>query len=132
MSDHFCRLCHRGVELPSFAPGVCKQCADEVGMKPMPPPRRRAAPCSRCNGMTFARSMPREYSGEYDRAYPMTVTQPPRTVEKMFGTGNNVYTPDPRYGAGVLEVYTCLGCGLVEWYCQDPQKIPIGPEHMTD
>jgi hypothetical protein len=33
---------------------------------------------------------------------------------------------------GTLEVYVCVGRGFLEWYCQDPESIPIGPEYMTD
>lgn len=33
---------------------------------------------------------------------------------------------------GSLETYVCKGCGFVEWYCQDPESVPIGPEYMTE
>ncbi len=39
---------------------------------------------------------------------------------------------DPRDGFGVLEMYICRGCGFTDWYCQDPENIPIGPEYMTE
>ncbi|MGN6105742.1 MAG: hypothetical protein ACTHU0_11600 [Kofleriaceae bacterium] len=35
-------------------------------------------------------------------------------------------------GHGVLEMYICARCGFIEWYCQDPESIPIGPEYMTE
>ena len=35
-------------------------------------------------------------------------------------------------GRGVLEMYICTSCGFVEWYCQDPESIPIGPENMSE
>ena len=38
----------------------------------------------------------------------------------------------PRSGFGVIEGYACRRCGFVEWYCQDPNEIPIGPEYMTE
>jgi len=36
-----------------------------------------------------------------------------------------------RTGKGVLEMYICRACGFVEWYCQDPTELPIGPHYMT-
>ncbi len=33
---------------------------------------------------------------------------------------------------GWLEAYVCRACGFVEWYCCDPDKLPIGPEYMTE
>jgi hypothetical protein len=127
-----CRLCEQPLLEPSFAAGICADCARTIKMTPMPPPRRRAAPCARCNGMRFVRAIPREYSGEYDSLHPMTVTQEPRVEGKLFARTKNVYRPSPDLGFGALEMYACLGCGFVEWYCQDPENIPIGPEHMTD
>lgn len=35
-------------------------------------------------------------------------------------------------GDSMLETYTCLRCGFVEWYVEDPTEIPIGPEYMSD
>lgn len=39
---------------------------------------------------------------------------------------------EPRLGYGYLELYICRKCGLVEWICNDPERIPIGPGFMTE
>ncbi len=41
-------------------------------------------------------------------------------------------TSDTRRTFGLLEMYVCRRCGYVEWYCSDPQNIPVGPQFMTD
>jgi hypothetical protein len=35
-------------------------------------------------------------------------------------------------GLGLLELFVCRGCGLVEWYCNDPENLPIGPMYATE
>ena len=35
-------------------------------------------------------------------------------------------------GLGVFECYICKRCGFVDWYCQDPEHIPIGKQYMTE
>lgn len=121
--------------LPSF--DICAECANKTGVVPMPPARRPRKPCLRCNATRFIRAMPREYTaegGDYSRsvAAPMTVTAPPGQRERFFG-GYDVVTPNiVATGSGRLEMYICLQCGAVEWYCQDPERVPIGPEYMTE
>lgn len=68
------------------------------------------------------------------RAIPREIAQ---TAGPMFAayelTGSPFVAPiDPRRGFGVFEVFICKRCGFVEWYCEDPQEIPIGPEYMTE
>jgi hypothetical protein len=29
-------------------------------------------------------------------------------------------------------VCICKHCGLVEWFCLNPARIPIGPQYMTE
>ena len=29
-------------------------------------------------------------------------------------------------------MYTCVACGYVEWWCEEPSEIPIGPEYMSE
>lgn len=41
-------------------------------------------------------------------------------------------TADTRRSFGLLEMYVCRGCGYIEWYCSDPQTVPIGPQFMTE
>ncbi len=83
------------------------------------------------------RVIPREHTatpGEYGGkdVAPMALTVPPALMERFFFGGMKVETADLRFGAGMLETYTCVKCGYVEWYCHDPEKIPIGPEYMSD
>ena len=136
MPDAKCRLCRTLLLLPDQSArsvqDICNTCRDRLGLIPMPPPRRRAAPCKRCNGMKFVRVIPREFA-EYGNSAsypgevrPMTATHVPQFVGRM------VIAPAPDGGRGVLENYICMQCGFVEWYCGDPERIPIGPEFMTD
>ncbi len=32
----------------------------------------------------------------------------------------------------MLEIFICRTCSLVEWYCLDVERIPIGPQCMTE
>jgi hypothetical protein len=109
---------------------ACDDCARRTGLIAMGPPRRRVAPCSKCNHGKLVRFVPRELTTirtreGYVASYgPMFATYPPPGV---FET-----TIHPRSGFGVLEGYACRSCGFIEWYCQDPTEIPIGPEYMTE
>jgi hypothetical protein len=110
---------------------LCTTCAGTFGVVPMPPARRPRAPCGKCNGMKFIRAIPRELGMKIDEvAAPMAVTYQ-HEVEK----GWMVDAPmpiDPRKSLGQLEMYICRKCGFVEWYCADPEQIPIGPAYMTE
>jgi hypothetical protein len=63
---------------------------------------------------------------------PMTLTQAPYLESRLLGRGLKVATRPVTSGHGMLETYTCLRCGYVEWYCQQPLEIPIGPEYMSE
>lgn len=39
---------------------------------------------------------------------------------------------DVGLGLGLLELYICKQCGLVEWFCIDPEHIPIEASYMTE
>ena len=39
---------------------------------------------------------------------------------------------DPRRAFGLLEMYVCRDCGYIDWYCNDPRSVPIGPQFMTE
>lgn len=114
---------------------LCLRCADAYGVMPMRPARRPARPCQRCNGMKFVRAIPRELTatgrhGYVDRvASPMAVTY---QHEYQTGPISGPLALDPRKTYGYLEMYICRGCGFVEWYCSDPENIPIGPQFMTE
>ena len=133
-----CRLCALEMEPPPGFVDICYPCAKEVGIRPMPPPRRPARPCMRCNATKFVRAIPREYTATgsdhvFQRVAPMQLTAIPEVKGRLFFAGNEVSAPDiVTQGAGSVEVYACLSCGFIEWYCQDPEGIPIGPEFMTE
>jgi hypothetical protein len=108
---------------------TCDDCARLTGLIPLPPPRRPRRPCQRCNHDRLIRAIPRELSlleSSTPTSGPMFATYEirswARTVEPIH----------PRSGFGILEIYICRQCGFVEWYCQDPERIPIGPEYMTE
>ena len=127
MSEFRCSLCNALV----VAPGICVDCARNLGVVAMPPPRRPPAPCARCSHMKFVRVIPREYDSG-SRA-PMTLTSAPQThtIGGMISS-TTVSVTSAELGYGLLETYVCKKCGYVEWYCHDPERIPIGPQYMTD
>jgi hypothetical protein len=130
-----CKLCDRNEAEPN---GICVKCMDELGIIEMPPARRKAAPCVKCNGMKFIRVIPREHTVKADRDFntpelaPMTLTQAPKLQPKLIGRGMSVSAPSIVLGDGMLETYTCIACGYVEWWCENPTEIPIGPEYMSE
>ena len=130
-----CKLCDRN---PPAGNGICYECMDTLGIIEMPPPRRQASPCSKCNGFKFVRVIPREHTvvshleRNFPEIAPMTLTQKPQLAPRMFRKGVTVDAPTVVRGDGMLEAYTCLSCGFVEWYVEDPAEIPIGPEYMSE
>lgn len=123
-----CRAAHLE-EGNDAARGMCSQCSNRLGVIVMPPARRKAIPCRGCNGMKFVRAIPREIS-----AWPATYSADP-LVSLMSVTYEDPEPGEPlnaRRGLGLLEVYVCKKCGLVEWYCNDVEHIPIGPRYMTE
>lgn len=116
---------------------MCTKCAVNNGVRPMPPAMRPPAPCLRCKGLEFVRTVPREhsvrtagsYQGDAQTSAPMYFTYAP-----TFGTWSVARRPDIEIdkGYGQLEIYACVGCGFVEWYAHAPRDIPIHPHLMTD
>jgi hypothetical protein len=120
---------------------ICGDCATVLGIIPMPPPRRPAVPCRHCNGLQFVRVIPREFwatgSGGDHASFsyhvsPMGLTYTFEAKDKWIFKGKNVHPPLARHLRGLLETYVCWQCGHVEWFCNDPTQIPIGPEFMAD
>lgn len=110
-----CALCQRMLLPPEENRSVCVDCAQRSGAIVMPPPRRRTAPCSKCNHTKLVRVIPREVRDT--SAGPMFATYP---------------FPIGLAGLGMFEVFICKQCGFAEWYCHAPEEIPIGPEYMTE
>ncbi|HEY3805898.1 MAG TPA: hypothetical protein VGL61_24990 [Kofleriaceae bacterium] len=137
-----CSLCLTGEASDQFH--VCQDCADKLGLRPLPPSTRPAVPCTRCNATRFVRVVPREYSSDVDQglgsdvvtkhriAAPMTLTAHPVAEERWIRKGRTVAEPRITGGIGTLETFVCTGCGFVEWYCQSPQAIPVGHEYNSE
>jgi len=138
----FCKVCN-AIELHSESRkdyGICGDCVDTLGLAPMPPARRPPLPCMRCNAQRFVRAVPRTHA-----MHPTITTRGPVPVvavnkatfpvvldQHLFGTATTAVMPDATAGMGTLEAYICVKCGYVEWYCWEPEELPIGPEHMTE
>ena len=132
-----CRLC----QLPLYGKHVdiCDECRGKLGLTSIPPSRRPALPCSRCNRRKFVRVVPREHAvyavknGYRGLSAPMAATFKPDIRENLIFSGSTVGSLPVREDlCGMLEMYICLHCGFVEWYCQDPESIPIGAEYMSE
>jgi hypothetical protein len=136
-----CRVCEVSHHFP-HPTGVCQECRDKLGITVMPPPQRRAMPCRCCNGMKFVRAIPREYT-ETQYAGPNTAQMAATYEPKKQSRTSRIFTSKAGYDVtqadliadkayGLLELYICTACGLVEWFCREPAEIPIGPEYMTE
>jgi len=88
----------------------------------------------KCNGMQFIRAVPRELtpadSDQRAMALPMGLVYQYEVQRSRYAS--QPLPVDARKALGLLEVYVCRKCGFVEWYCSDPERIPIGPVYMTE
>jgi hypothetical protein len=136
-----CSVCQgkttKAPEPATLETGICGDCRTTLGIVPMGQPKRPALPCTRCNCMTFIRVVPREYTERKNAdatttpiAVAMTATQSPQTSTSWFG--GRTPSANARAGHGIMEMYICQGCGFVEWYCREPNEIPIGTAYMTE
>jgi hypothetical protein len=130
-----CKICQN--ELESWEREFCDNCRGTLGIVDMPPARRPLGPCHKCNGTKLIRVIPRMHTlltaGPYQTlsvTVPMRLTVVPTLASRWFH--ERVDHPDPQMMRGLLEAYVCRTCGFTEWYCSDPQNIPIGPEFMTE
>lgn len=112
-----CKVCEKTA---LSKPGICTACCTKLGIVAMPPARRGARPCTKCNGLKFVRVIPRELDGT---SAPMALTYDISAT----------IAADLARGFGKLEAYVCFKCNYVEWYVQgNAGDIPIGPEYMTE
>lgn len=122
---------------------ICDVCKAATGVREMAPPRRRPAPCTRCNHHLLIRVIPRELSvatntlgrplhSNYAHYAPMFATYQVKRVHRLEPDRAIIDPPQAEDGYGAFEMYICKRCGFVEWYCYNPQDIPIGPEYMTE
>lgn len=129
-----CVVCNRGpleTEL-QLARRTCDSCATKTGNIVLPPPRRRVAPCVKCNHAKIVRCVPRELSVVEELSQNVPSYGPMFAAYELRFRYDKVQPIHARSGFGVLEAYICRKCGFVEWYCQNAEEIPIGPEYMTE
>lgn len=95
---------------------------------------RPARPCRHCRHHKFVHARPREVGLDprwlYQHATQMRVTFVPQLRPGVFEVG--AAPIHPLEGIGILEQYICARCGAVDWYCVDPQHIPIHAWYMTE
>lgn len=133
-----CTLCksNDATSAPGRPAGLCAECAVDGAIVALPPSTRPARPCRVCDGRSFVRVVPREFSSTTERgdyAVPMYAVHGPRTRKNVFGSGSTTYAPDPRGGGlGLLEMFICRGCQAVEWYCHGAAELPIHPAYNTE
>lgn len=137
-NDANCKVCEQQLYGQGLQ-GICRACCETLGLVEMPPARRSARPCTVCNHMKFIRVIPREYTsyavknGYIAHSAPMTLTRETGATDRWVFPGKKVPPATSLEGGrGSLETYVCTTCGFVEWYCPDPESIPIGPEFMSE
>jgi DNA-directed RNA polymerase subunit RPC12/RpoP len=107
----------------AVALGACSECATQLDLVPLPPSRRPALPCARCGHARLVRAIPRAASHMFAAHSFETVP--------LWLAGKAI-RPESLSGRGMLEAFICCQCGFVEWYCNDPANLPIGPLYMTE
>ena len=128
--------------------GTCKYCSNDAGENDLCPSCtsrlglvpgaavRRALPCQRCNHPQLVRALARELSTAPDggrELFPMAVALVPKLMTGLFsGAAKGVVRGHFEQLVGVLEMYVCRRCGFTEWYCREPDKLPIGEEFGTE
>ncbi|HEY4056538.1 MAG TPA: hypothetical protein VGM39_08005 [Kofleriaceae bacterium] len=118
---------------------ACTSCAKTHGVVPMPELTRPPASCTRCNSRKFVRAIPREHSTtRQDKenaqlSTPMRVTHDAASsADSRWSEAREALPLEIEDGYGMLEMFICYGCGLVEWYVPTVQSIPISPAQMTE
>jgi hypothetical protein len=125
-----CAICGKLVMLPrEYARETCDNCARMTGAVALRPSQRPRLPCQRCHHDKLIRALPRELTQLQSGA---AATGPMFATYEIQTTAGGTYPIHARSGFGVLEIYVCKRCGFVEWYCNDPESIPIGPAYMTE
>jgi hypothetical protein len=133
MSDK-CAACNREpiVTGNERATQLCARCATALGVIAMPPPRRVFAPCRCCNGTSFIRAIPREVAPTLQGGSQVTAPMAVTIGGQEGGWLGFDVVADPKRTFGLLEMYVCRKCGYIDWYCNDPEAVPVGPQFMTE
>lgn len=111
---------------------MCFDCARKFGVRPMPPALRPPVPCTRCEGSRFVRTVPREHTNGVSAPMFLTHNVSGSAGNRPGGWFNGVEDLKTVTGHGQLEIYACVGCGAVEWYCHGVKDVPIHPHLMTE
>ena len=117
---------------------VCAACRSRAGLDHGGAARRPLRPCARCGHRELVHALAREFTVTHavesvvHDAAPMAVTAIPTRTEGWRGEPGALEGANPNLYRGTLELYVCLGCGMAEWYCRDPERIPIGAEYGTE
>lgn len=140
-SEPSCDACGAAITVTDDrAPRLCAPCAATTGLAYPMPSRRGAWPCMRCGGAQLIRAQVRERAVDSGSAHargrpaPLAITYargeefapPLLSLAKQPSAA-----PDLDVPFGVLDAYVCRACGFVEWYAQEPEKIPIGATFGT-
>ncbi|MFN0251632.1 MAG: hypothetical protein ACKV2T_32450 [Kofleriaceae bacterium] len=115
---------------------LCSECHRKLGLT-AGEGVRKALPCQRCNHPELIRALARELAtgaGEVGQRelHPMTVTLEPVGEHGFFSGKPKGVGGGFAKLVGVLEMYVCRRCGFTEWYCRDPQNVPIGEHYGTE
>jgi hypothetical protein len=136
-----CRLCAR-MKLSSdqeLASQICVTCRGARGFVELSRMVRPIRPCRDCSGREFVRTQAHERSVKWDGSSATVYAAPLSIAFRRVCFG--VKSPLPRveitedevhHQTGSFEILICRSCGLTSWYALEPQKIPIGPEFMTE
>jgi hypothetical protein len=133
----FCPICkdRKLISAEENARKACDPCALNFAIRPPAPWLRPLLPCQPCGHPQIIRARVRQQAvkgqGEYSEAVlaPLAVTYPRAVGPEKKGSLNK---PDEERPIGRLEAYVCSRCGFTEWYTEEPNEIPIGPEYGTE
>ena len=131
-----CRICGTEPFYGRDETDICYDCEHTLRVVPLPPSRRLPRPCDRCGGTKLVRVLPRTWITPGDStqlvALRMTLTATLKLEKRLLSSEHYLLKPSATALVGTLEAYVCRACGFVEWYCLDPEALPIGPEYMTE
>ena len=127
-----CRGCGNSVESETDnVKALCPDCVRKLGVQhPQTNTSRPPSPCARCGSGILVRCAIRERGGEYEHPRPLSATFGVAESQAWFSdkTSRTASTHQP---IGLFEAFICRACGFTEWYCHEPDKIPIGLEYGT-
>jgi hypothetical protein len=136
-----CSLCNNTFQDRDLVQGICGGCREAHGTPAaaLTPPRRPAIPCARCGAGSFVRGLVlRDHTvaplvdANVPALAPIAVTYGVEKRDVGIFTSREVTRVAHDVAHGLIESYTCRGCGFIELYARDAASIPIGPEYGTE